>query len=398
MAIYNNEYIKELLVKHKLNDQAKQFEDEKLESFVFSEENNEVIQKVFTELRMIFARVFKLEQICFLFGNGCSIYAGSKDTKDLNLRKFTNNQIPDEIAEFISNIENKSMEEQFNSLIAAQSYFQVQSPKNEEIISDLIGELKKELLTEYVNSLNYNALNFHDQFFRKLRSYNYLEKLNLFTTNYDLALEYTMDKLGIDYSDGFTGFINRKFNALSLSQTCKPKLVKIHGSTNWFWDASSGYIKEVQPQFKNGNFTLPKTQSKLDNVIIYPSRQKLYQTYNSPYSELMRYMLDCFSRKSNVIIVIGYKYGDEHINEILYKSIANPHNVFFFLDFDNVDNCDFMNKMKVLSNELENINILQGHILGNFEYFVKYLLPAKEEKNDEEKLVELLRKITDNKE
>ena len=39
MAIYNNEYIKELLVKHKLNDQAKQFEDEKLESFVFSEEN-----------------------------------------------------------------------------------------------------------------------------------------------------------------------------------------------------------------------------------------------------------------------------------------------------------------------------------------------------------------------
>ena len=87
MAIYNNEYIKELLVKHKLNDQAKQFEDEKLESFVFSEENNEVIQKVFTELRMIFARVFKLEQICFLFGNGCSIYAGSKDTKDLNLRK-----------------------------------------------------------------------------------------------------------------------------------------------------------------------------------------------------------------------------------------------------------------------------------------------------------------------
>ena len=42
----------------------------------------------------------------------------------------------------------------------------------------------------------------------------------------------------------------------------------------------------------------------------------------------MRHMLDEMEIGKNVIIVMGYKYGDDHINEILFKALENPNNIW----------------------------------------------------------------------
>ena len=55
---------------------------------------------------------------------------------------------------------------------------------------------------------------------------------------------------------------------------------------------------------------------------------------------------------------------------------------------------DFINNMKKLTDQLPNINILSGHILADFQIFVKYIVPATYEKTDEEMIIDLLKKVT----
>ena len=46
---------------------------------------DEMLLPVFSDLRLALGQNFKHDHICFLFGNGCSIYAGSKSTTDFNI-------------------------------------------------------------------------------------------------------------------------------------------------------------------------------------------------------------------------------------------------------------------------------------------------------------------------
>lgn len=104
-------------------------------------------------------------------------------------------------------------------------------------------------------------------------------------------------------------------------------------------------------------------------------------------------MLDEMETGKNVIIVLGYKYGDDHINEILYKALENPKNIFYFFLYNPNEKGNFVVKIKRLADSMPNINILTGKVLADFKIFVKYLLPATAEKTDEEKVIELLQKV-----
>lgn len=350
---------------------------------------DEMLLPAFSELRLALGQNFKMDHICFLFGNGCSIYAGSKSTTEFKITNVVGEEQSGKIKTVIDKILGKSMEEQLNELLIAKEFYHIIGDKNEQIVSTVINAVKDYLLKTYVNSLKYSDLNLHEVMLMKMRSFGCLEKLNLYTLNYDLALEYILDKLGIEYANGFSGFVNRKFDPRSLQASRITKLVKIHGSVNWVFDKKDKIIKEVQPQFSSGGVV---SVPDAERVLIYPTVQKLYKTYNAPYSELMRSMLDGFESQSNVIIVLGYRYADEHINEILYKAVANPNNIFYFFDYGD-GSCDFLQRMENLSKNLQNINILVGKFLGDFETFVKFMLPANAEKTDEERIFDLLNSV-----
>lgn len=357
---------------------------------------------LFSELRLQFASYFNLDSISLVTGNGSSIYADSKATTNFDLTKYVDATEFDPIKAEVSHITNDDMETALNKLIILS--------EQKKIIEDetcgacyraLISKLKKDLIDNFVNSIDYNKLTVHESLFRKLRSYGCLDKVNIFTANYDLAFEYTLDKLDIEYNDGFSGFVNRKFSPRTLEKNSKRlTLDKFHGSVSWVNDNDE--IKEVQPKFQEEHakdkdrhdITKLKVQLNTndDHVLIYPTSNKLYQTYSVPYSELMRFMLDKFESVRNLIIVIGYKYGDDHINEILTKALANPGNVFFFFEYDE-NHSDYIEKMTALSQSMPNVNVLTGNIMGDFTNFVKYMVPATVEKTDEEKAVELLRKV-----
>ena len=374
---------------------------------------------VFDDLRLKIGRDMRLDHVIFLFGNGASMYAGSQSTMKFSLAEYLKDgniakefqAIHVELNRICSSFE--GIEEQLNALITLESYYSIiQDSNTADIVSNLIDKIKGRLIESYVNKMDYTGLTWHEVLLRKLRSFGALSKTQIYTTNYDLAFEYAMDELFIEYRDGFSGFVNRLFDPRTLVESGKPSLVKIHGSVNWV--SEDGRIKAIQPKFEQGHIVIK--QDELKPVLIYPTSNKLHETYSTPYSELMRHMLDEMKSGSNAVIVMGYKYGDDHVNEILYKALENPRNVFYFFIFDDPDKdadhdkrdapdksddtdkrdaskkSSFITEVRELAKNMPNINILIGPVLASFEVFVNYILPAAAEKTDEEQIIELLKK------
>ena len=347
----------------------------------------EALLKATSDYRLKLGEHMKLDHVLFLFGNGASIYAGSKDTKEFHISDIINDERYKSIYEVLKSVDGLGMEEQLNRLIIIRAFFNITNNEGEPLVTQLIDDIKEQLINNFVNSIDYRNLTYHQMLIYKLRNYGCLPRTKIFTTNYDLAFEHSLDALSVDYTDGFTGFVNRQFDPRTLINSAKATLIKIHGSVNWVEEETK--IKELQPRFVNGKACIEDTKP----VLIYPTSNKLYQTYSTPYSELMRYMLNEMVTERNVILVMGYKYGDEHINEILYKALQNPQNVFYFFQYGETIGCNFIDDMIRLSESMPNINVISGKILASFDWFVKFLLPATPEKSDEERALELLQKV-----
>lgn len=363
--------------------------EEEVLSMLKSEDNTceEELLKATSEYRLKLGEHMKLDHVLFLFGNGASIYAGSKDTKEFHISDITKSERYNAIYEVLKSVDGLGMEEQLNRLIIIRAFFNITNNEGEPLVTQLIADIKAQLINNFVNSIDYRKLTYHQMLIYKLRNYGCLPRTKIFTTNYDLAFEHSLDALSVDYTDGFTGFVNRQFDPRTLINSAKATLIKIHGSVNWVEEETK--IKELQPRFVNGKACIEDTKP----VLIYPTSNKLYQTYSTPYSELMRYMLNEMVTERNVILVMGYKYGDEHINEILYKALQNPQNVFYFFQYGETIGCNFIDDMIRLSESMPNINVISGKILASFDWFVKFLLPATPEKSDEERALELLQKV-----
>lgn len=378
---YDNNYLKTKLLDAKIDN------PDFCELFLAkTEEDLKRVLDITSEIRLKIGESLKTDNVVFVLGNGCSIYAGSKSASlDLRIDKTKYQSVMDDLLE----LPEGDFEFKLNALTALRDYYRLTS-KADKItdINSLISDTKTDLLSNYVCCLDYSKLNLHETFLLKLRSFGILNKTSIFTPNYDLAFEYTFDKIKEEYSSGFTGFITRRFNISSFSNN-NPNVVKIHGSLNWKYDDSSKEINEFQPLFAN-NYISP---TSVGDAIIYPTSEKVFQTYNTPYSELLRFMLDVLQGKRNVVFILGYKYKDEHINDVLIKSLKNPFNLYYFFDYDEDEKNSFLQLIKEIERSVDNVNILSGKCLADFSTFVKYLLPSNPEKSDEEKIFELLRKV-----
>ncbi|HEY4600223.1 MAG TPA: SIR2 family protein [Cerasibacillus sp.] len=163
----------------------------------------------------------------------------------------------------------------------------------------------------------------------KHREYNVTQPINIFTTNYDLFNEVTLENLGIHYTNGFKGTVQRLFDPsmfhLRLVDDANRykekwdtvrkfvKLFKIHGSVDWSYDEASKKVLQRDV-----------SHSSQENVLIYPTINKHIETQQTPYSELFRELTNNIQKKDTTLIVIGYGFPDQHINHLLSQALSNP--------------------------------------------------------------------------
>lgn len=169
----------------------------------------------------------------------------------------------------------------------------------------------------------------------------------LFTTNYDLAVEWAAESLGLKVVNGFSGVHLRGFapqnfdlayrNALARGEarfgTYHVCLAKLHGSLTWFKDADDEVVEHsaamVWPKLKaflNGE------DDDVGRQMVFPSAAKYLQTVGYALGELMRRFTEYLARPQTCLITCGYSFSDEHLNRILISALQNPtlHLVVYF--------------------------------------------------------------------
>lgn len=170
----------------------------------------------------------------------------------------------------------------------------------------------------------------YEQFYKKLVLRDRaLPRPWVFTTNYDVFNETAMDRLGIPYANGFTGVVERRFNPASFRYALAEQLdltsrkwsavdafvylCKLHGSVTWTDDDHGLFpIREVWPP--------PEAK----RMLIYPTPAKQNASLASPYADLFREFQSHIVREQSVLVTVGYAFGDEHLNNIIYQALTIP--------------------------------------------------------------------------
>lgn len=149
--------------------------------------------------------------------------------------------------------------------------------------------------------------------------------VHLFTTNYDLLLEQALEESSAPYFDGFIGSRKAFFDLGAVEdETLLPprwaRLWKIHGSLNWRLE---------------GGKTVIRSDQKSENLsyLIYPSHLKYDQSRKMPYLAMLDRLKAFLLNPSALIFICGYSFADEHINDVIRRSLeANPSaHAFAFL-------------------------------------------------------------------
>lgn len=159
----------------------------------------------------------------------------------------------------------------------------------------------------------------------------------LFTTNYDLIIEKSLEEIKAPYFDGFVGTYEPFFWQESIDQFVGKtdltqnwlRLWKIHGSLNWFW-------KENSPTNSHSIIRGSKVANidSLNNeLVIYPSKEKYDSSKKQPFVAYFDRLKNVLLSGELLFIFSGYSFSDQHINEIIFNSLRQNNRLFALVFF-----------------------------------------------------------------
>ncbi|MEG8026391.1 SIR2 family protein [Sphingomonas aurantiaca] len=93
-------------------------------------------------------------------------------------------------------------------------------------------------------------------------------------------------------------------------------LCKLHGSVNWVEDGETLFpVRELAevPTSPDGR------------VLIYPTPAKQSASFVSPYADLFREFQTRVVQDQSVLVTVGYSFGDQHINNIIFQALTIPN-------------------------------------------------------------------------
>jgi len=146
--------------------------------------------------------------------------------------------------------------------------------------------------------------------------------VQLFTTNYDTLLEDALALERYAYWDGFSGgavaFRTHRFGQPIPDSGFRANVIKLHGSIDWYM-SDEGHVYRVR------EFDL--YPAKDGRVLIYPQATKYIATQRDPFASQFALFRDALTNaKENVLVVCGYSFGDEHINQEIELAMSAPEN------------------------------------------------------------------------
>lgn len=138
------------------------------------------------------------------------------------------------------------------------------------------------------------------------------------TLNYDLIAEDSAESSGFSYDYGLNKWNDQKIVEFQRSSPKSIRIMKLHGSINWYGADDDIQIKEPEP---NGWGRVP-------NLVFGGSSSKL--RINGPFLQL-RHEFQNRLYDANALVVIGYSFQDEHLNSIIRRWVSTRKNTKFII-------------------------------------------------------------------
>lgn len=166
--------------------------------------------------------------------------------------------------------------------------------------------------------------------------------MEIFTPNYDLLFEQAFEQHPLPHFDGFIGSRQPWFDLASIEHDTIPtrwtRLWKLHGSINW--EKTEETIDGVTVT----RVVRITGEAKEGKVMIFPSHLKYDQSRRMPYLAMLDRLREFFRgdvikkrgdtdrKEENAprLIMCGYSFLDDHLNEILLDGLRGNRNAQCF--------------------------------------------------------------------
>ena len=212
----------------------------------------------------------------------------------------------------------------------------------------------------------------------------------VFTTNYDLIIEKSLEASCIPYFDGFVGAYEPFFWQESIDKLVGKedltqnwiRLWKIHGSLSWFWKQDDK--TKAHQIVRIGK--IENIKNDKNELVIYPSKEKYDSSRKQPFIAYFDRFKNYLLSGELLFIFTGYSFSDQHINEIIFNCLRQNNRlsavVFFFKD-EEVENLhkiasSYMNlnvfgpKKAIINGNLGEWEFLESEFKDNTEKYDHY--------------------------
>lgn len=277
--------------------------------------------------------------VAFFFGAGASVEAGVPHTAGL-LREFIDS-LPGEkveaVKKFLNSLESWAAAQDPRRLVDIELMLETLQHavnwKSDPLAAFVRGELEVggvepehllRSLRDFVKDrVMVGAENV--KYLAPLRGFiDQYKPLNIFSANYDTAVEVLCAEHKLKYRDGFDEVWNP---SVFDEPGVHIKLFKIHGSVTWYRTDRGRFVKI--PTVVKGSSIELFTKERAELVMLYPA-QKF--EYVEPLFELTLQMKRELAQ-CRTLFVVGYSFRDEHIRR-LFWDIAREHSDFHVVLID----------------------------------------------------------------
>lgn len=202
---------------------------------------------------------------------------------------------------------------------------------------EICKQIRKIILETEVNSKTPHRI--FSQWIKALHSAR-MSPIEIFTLNYDLLLEESMENIGVPFFDGFIGSYRPFFAPESVdleygdenNHFYPPigwtRIWKLHGSINWY-----SIIQEHEIVITRSGLSY---DDEGKDLMIFPSLEKYSQSRKLPFITYQDRLRKFLVKGETLLVICGYSFLDQHINEILFQGLrSNPRLSIIALIFGN---------------------------------------------------------------
>ena len=290
-------------------------------------DQQERARKAKDELKNMLLASLQMQHLVVLAGSGCSQSAGGPSMQDL-WNGAVGKSPTAGAKETAGKVSHDLTDQNIEALLSrVEAFLQA---NNDQGVSDYLNASKQVILDKCSAFLESGKLEDHKTFLHRLSRRRVRDqRLQVFTTNYDLCFERAAAELGGVALDGFSFTAPRRYDPRFFGYDIirRPRsgddlghylegvflLYKLHGSVNWARGEEGAIYEKEKP-------------TPAEACLIYPARGKYQQSFVQPHLESMAQYLAAVREPNTCLLAVGFGFNDDHLAEPLLAAVrSNPH-------------------------------------------------------------------------